>query len=86
MVNRHGEPVRIVGTQAYPEHMNSVKKGSSPVAMAVGGLLAVVVGWILLRWVLGTIVFLAKAVILVVLVALVLSAVARFTGRGDRRK
>ncbi len=78
--------VNIVGSRAYPEHMNSAKKGSSPVAMAVGGLLAIVVGWILLRWVLGTIVFFAKAVILVVLVALVLSAVARFTGRGDRRK
>lgn len=66
--------------------MNSAKKGSSPVAMAVGGLLAVVVGWILLKWVLGTIVFFAKAAILVVLVALVLSAVARFTGSDDRRK
>ena len=78
--------VNIAETRAYPEGMNSAKKGSSPVAMAVGGLLAVVVGWILLRWVLGTIVFFAKAVILVVLVALVLSAVARFTDRSDRRR
>lgn len=49
----------------------------SPVAMLVGGVIALVVGIIVLRWVLHTLIFFGKVAVLVVLVGLVMSAVAR---------
>ena len=52
--------------------------------MVIGGLVALVVGWMFLRWVLGTIFFFARMAVLVVIVVLVLSAVARMTGRSKK--
>ena len=60
------------------------KDGPSPVAMVIGGLVALVVGWMFLRWVLGTIFFFARMAVLAVIVVLVLSAVARMTGRSKK--
>ena len=54
----------------------------SPVALLVGGLLALIVGIIVVRFVLGTILFLGKVALVIALVALVVSAMSR----GSRKR
>ena len=58
---------------------------TSPVAMLVGGVLALVVGIILVRWLLHTLIFFGKVAVLVVLVSLVMSALAR-TSKAPKQK
>jgi undecaprenyl pyrophosphate phosphatase UppP len=84
VIGGHPPPVRSSALRAYPGRMDRDKL-PSPAMLLVGGVVALVVALVVIRWVLRTLFFFGKVALVVIVIAAVVSWIGRLGAKSGKQ-